>query len=110
LWELGNTEEASHHYLKVFELREKIGNPYKIALTLNAMVEMALHNKNYSRAHNYVRKLKEIGDSTGNYSILENTVTLLGDIKAADGEHRTKIQYYTIALAFSMYLTASKQL
>src|SRR5690625_4577634 len=66
LWELGHTAEASHHYLKVFKLREKIGNPYKTALILNAMVEVALHNKNYNRAHEYARKLKAIGDSTGN--------------------------------------------
>ncbi|SMO46596.1 CHAT domain-containing protein [Fodinibius sediminis] len=103
LWELDRKEEAADYYLKSYKLRKKVGNSYKMSFSLNTMIELELYKKDYGRARMYARRLRTIGDSINNHSILENAASYFGRIHAAEEEDREALEYFQKAYNHSRH-------
>ena len=90
-----NYGKAKSYYSLALQHSEKYGEPQLKGLILRNLGEMAMVEKNYNQAEDYMQQAMVIANSTGNIERLIRSYGKMAEIKAATNNFKSAYEYRT---------------
>ncbi len=93
--DMENFGKAKSYYSLALQHSEKYGEPQLKGLILRNLGEMAMVEKNYNQAEEYMQQAMVIANSTGNIERLIRSYGKMAEIKAATNNFKSAYEYRT---------------